>query len=59
VLKTWTKTPLWNPPRPAQALQQGGVVVFHGRRAVFVHRDPATGAHADMEEVVRAATQGL
>jgi hypothetical protein len=59
VLPVWAKTGLWHPPRPEQALQQGGVVVFHGDRAVFVHRDPATGAHADMVEVIRVATEQL
>ena len=59
VLAVWTKTPLWNPPRQDQALQQGGVVVFEGHIPVWVHRDPATGAHADLEEVVRVATLGL
>jgi len=59
VLKTWTKTPLWHPPKSDQALQQGGVVIFEGNEPTWVHRDPSTGAHADMEEVIRVATRGL
>lgn len=42
----------WNPPALDQALNQGGVVVFQGRRAVFSHYDPSTGSHADWKRVV-------
>lgn len=59
VMKVWTKQELWVPPRQDQALQQGGIVVFEGRRAVWVWRDPATGAHADLAQVVAVATRGL
>lgn len=55
----WTKTPLWHPPTADQALQQGGVVIFDGETPIWVHRDPATGAHADMEEVIKVAKNGL
>lgn len=59
VMKVWTKTELWIPPQQYQALQQGGVVIFDGRKAIWVHHDPSTGAHADLDEVVRVATHGL
>lgn len=36
-------------------LQQGGVFVFDGRELLFSHYDPSTGAHADLEDVIRAA----
>jgi hypothetical protein len=51
VLKTWTQTKLWNPPRQDQALQQGGVVIFQGRELLWAHYDPATAAHADLAQV--------
>lgn len=57
VLDVWTKTPLWIPPQQDQAFQQGGVVIFNGKEVIWSHYDPATSAHADMEEVVRVATQ--
>jgi len=58
-MKVWTKTPLWHPPAQDQAFQQGGTVIFNGQDPVWVHRDPATGAHADMQDVIAVATQGL
>ena len=39
-------------PWPAQGgpgLQQGGAFVFEGDRLLFQHRDPSTGAHADLK----------
>ena len=59
VMKRWTKQELWIPPVQDQALQQGGVVIFEGKKAVWAWRDPATGAHANLEEVVNVATKGL
>jgi len=56
VLKVWTKQKLWIPPQQDQAYQQGGMVIFDGEKVVWVWRDPATGAHADLKEVVRVAT---
>ncbi|KAL4458903.1 hypothetical protein ABPG75_013768 [Micractinium tetrahymenae] len=47
------------PPKMDQAFWQGGVLVFEGRRLLWAHADPATSAHADLEEVVAAATAGL
>lgn len=40
-----------------QALQQGGMFVFDGPRCVFSHFDQATGAHADLAEVLGLAQQ--
>ncbi len=33
--------------------------VFEGSRLLFSHRDPATGAHADLQEVLALAGRGL
>lgn len=59
VMNVWTKGPLWIPPKQDQAFQQGGVMIFEGSRLLYVHKDPATGAHADLEEVVKVATEGI
>jgi AhpC/TSA antioxidant enzyme len=56
VMKVWIKNKLWIPPQQDQAFQQGGIVIFDGEKVVWVWRDPATGAHADLKEVVRIAT---
>lgn len=45
----------WLPPKSDQGLQQGGVFVFEGRSLLFSHYDPSTGAHADLDDVLRAA----
>lgn len=52
VLPQWVP---WQPPQQDQALQQGGVVVFAGHRATWMHFDPATSVHADLERVVAEA----
>ena len=57
-MKVWTKQKLWIPPKQDQAFNQGGIVIFKGQKAIWVWRDPATGAHANMEEVIKIATQG-
>lgn len=57
VMKKWTKQELWIPPKQDQAFQQGGVVVLEGKRVLYVWRDPATGAHADLEKVVKIALE--
>ena len=49
----------WIPPRLDQGLQQGGLLIFEGNKQVFTHYDEATGAHADLQEVLSTATQGL
>jgi hypothetical protein len=54
VLPRWQP---WQPPKLDQALQQGGVLVFDGARVAFAHRDQATGAHADLGDVVAVATR--
>lgn len=59
VMKVWTKTPLWIPPKQDQAFQQGGVAVFKGSKLVWIHRDTATGAHADFSTVIDVATKDL
>lgn len=59
VLSTWTKTPLWHPPTQDQAFQQGGAVVFQGRRPLFAHYDQATSAHVDLQLLLAEATKGL
>jgi len=55
VMQRWTKQELWIPPEQDQAFQQGGIVIFRGKETVWVHRDRATGDHADLDEVVRIA----
>lgn len=57
VMDTWTKQELWIPPQQDQAFQQGGVVVFEGPHVRYIWRDPATGAHADLEKVVQMALE--
>lgn len=54
-LRTWKP---WIPPKLEQGLQQGGVYVFNGREAVFEHKDPGTGAFADLNKVLQTATDG-
>eukprot|EP01035_Chromulina_nebulosa_P020707 gene20707-26844_t len=48
-LNTWKP---WNPPKLAQGLQQGGVVVFDGYSTIFSRKDPATGDHVDLRVVL-------
>ena len=45
----------WLPPKNDQGLQQGGAFVFEGSTTLYSHYDPSTGAHADLEDVLRAA----
>ncbi len=45
----------WLPPKSDQGLQQGGALVFEGATLLYRHDDPATGAHADLNEVLNAA----
>ena len=40
-----------------QGLQQGGAFVFEGERLLFQHRDPSTGAHADLNTLLRVALE--
>jgi hypothetical protein len=39
----------------SQAYQQGGAFLFKGKELVWSHYDPATGAHAEPEEILAAA----
>ena len=48
----------WTPPKQDQAFQQGGQLVFRGDRTLFFHKDPATGAYADLDALVALATSG-
>lgn len=62
VFAKWTKEQakgIWNPPKRDQAFQQGGAVVFFGRRLVFAHYDAATSAHVDLKLLLAEATRGL
>jgi len=47
------------PKKGDQAFWQGGALVFEGRRLLWAHADRATSAHADLAEVLAAATRGL
>jgi len=49
ILSRWKP---WIPPKQVQGLQQGGVVCFQGTDTIYFHRDEATGAHADLTEVL-------
>lgn len=53
VLSRWKP---WIPPKQDQAFQQGGMFVFEGTKCVWSHYDQATGAHADLSEVLGVAT---
>ena len=45
----------WLPPKSDQGLQQGGAFVFEGDKLLFQHYDPSTGAHVDLDDLLRAA----
>jgi hypothetical protein len=32
--------------------------VFEGKRLLFSHKDPATGSHADLQQILQLATSG-
>lgn len=55
LLNATSKWKPWLPPKSDQGLQQGGVFVFEGKNLLFSHYDPSTGAHADLEDVLKAA----
>ena len=42
------------PPRPDDALQQGGLLVVDGERVMYAWRDEGTGDHAPLAEVLAA-----
>jgi hypothetical protein len=33
--------------------------IFEGKKTLFAYKDPSTGAHADLKEVVSIATDGM
>ena len=47
------------PPKQDQAFNQGGTFVFDGAKTVFAHYDESTGAHADLDKVIRLATEAV
>jgi hypothetical protein len=47
----------WVPPKQDQAFQQGGMFVFKGNQCVWCHYDKATGAHADLAQVLGVAAE--
>mmetsp|Transcript_9454 Transcript_9454/g.18969 ORF Transcript_9454/g.18969 Transcript_9454/m.18969 type:complete len:138 (-) Transcript_9454:83-496(-) len=53
-LRSWK---IWIPPKLNQAYLQGGMMVFHGTKAVFQHYDPSPSAHADLDDVMAAVRQ--
>mmetsp|Transcript_9926 Transcript_9926/g.31091 ORF Transcript_9926/g.31091 Transcript_9926/m.31091 type:complete len:154 (+) Transcript_9926:93-554(+) len=52
VLPKWKP---WLPPDQSQGLQQGGTLVFKGAEELLLWKDPATGAHASLDEVAQKA----
>lgn len=49
---------LFDPKVMERTMVQGGSFVFDGSEELFAHYDDSSGAHADLSELVRAATQG-
>lgn len=45
----------WIPPKLDQGFQQGGAFVFDGETTLFGRKDPATGDHADLNELIQIA----
>lgn len=57
VLSDWVP---WQPPKGVyQALQQGGMYVFEGKKVVFSHKDQATADHVELEEVMKVLAPKL
>jgi hypothetical protein len=48
----------WIPPKLEQGLQQGGAFVFEGETLLFGRKDPATGDHVKLEELLRVVLPG-
>ena len=40
-----------------QAQQQGGCLIFKGRECVYEYKDPATGRHVNIDEVLDTCLQ--
>lgn len=49
---------LFDPRAIEKTLVQGGTFIYDGPNEIFAHYDSASGAHADLKEVVRVATAG-
>jgi hypothetical protein len=43
------------PPKQDQAFNQGGTFLFDGNDTIFAHYDESTGAHSDIDQVMRLA----
>lgn len=54
VLSKWNKA-FYIPPKQEQAFLQGGTFVFDGEDCVYAHYDESTGAHANVDDVVKLA----
>lgn len=46
------------PPKPRDAVQQGGLYVFKGTTTLLAHKDEGTGDHARPDVVLEAASCG-
>ena len=42
-----------------QAKNQGGTLVFDGRKTIFRYDDPATSAHASPETILKEGLKGI
>ena len=49
---------LFDPRAIEKTLVQGGTFIYDGPNEIFAHYDQASGAHADLDEVIRVATGG-
>jgi hypothetical protein len=47
---------LFDPKVMERTMVQGGTFVFDGAEEIFAHYDASSGAHADLDEVIRIAT---
>lgn len=54
VLGKWSQA-FYIPPKAEQAFNQGGTFIFRGVETLFAHYDEGTGAHPDIDEVLRLA----
>ena len=48
---------LFDPKALERTMVQGGTFIFEGGECLFSHFDASSGAHADLDEVVRLATE--
>lgn len=54
VLAKWSNA-FFIPPKREQGFIQGGTFIFNGNRTLYAHYDEATGAHPNIETVVKLA----